>query len=344
MFGSDRARFFGHLRAAWAAVVLSGAVGCASGTLDAGADKPHGPLPVDERNAILLCNDGYQDNWQGEYALLFASSGVRLAGIIVKDSTIWANLGDNLAGWQSMVTAARSSGIQNIPDPIGSVGPVLVEPADGAIDSTHPNGSDGAHLIIEASKQLSLPYRPLVVAVGTRLTDVADAYLLDPTTPERVVVVASLGSGAADGGTMGFPNGDLDPWADWIVAQKFRYVQASAYYDQSADVPSSRLSELPNNAFGAWMSSKQAYVANQVSMWGDTGDDQVSVLASALPSFVLEVERTSQSDASSSGSSSQVPVLGPNTQGEAWLVTASDGTVAASRLWQMLLNPKTFGP
>ena len=183
-----------------------------------------------------------------------------------------------------------------------------------------------------------------MLAVGTRLTDVADAYLIDPTTPERVVVVASLGSGAADGGTMGFPNGDLDPWADWIVAQKFRYVQASAYYDQSADVPSSRLSDLPNNAFGAWMRSKQSYIANQVMLWGTTGDDQVSVLASALPSFVLEVERTSQSDASTSASSSQVPTLGPNAQGEAWLVTASDGPVAASRLWQMLLDPKTFGP
>jgi hypothetical protein len=340
MFRELRRRLSARSRT-WAscAALAFAASACGDGTLDAGTDVPHGLLPVDERNTIVIVNDGYQDNWQGEYALLFANSGVRLAGIIVKDSTLWPQLSDNLAGWQSMVAAAKASGMANAPDPIASTGAPLVRPADGTIESTQPNDSDGAHLIIQASQEYSLPYRPLVVAFGTRLTDVADAYLLDPTVPSRVVVVASLGSGASDGGTMGFPNGDLDPWADWIVAQKFRYVQASAYYDDSADLPSSRMSELPNNAFGTWMSAKQSYIMSQVMLWGPTGDDQVSVLASALPAFVLATEREG-----ASGPSSTVPALDPGGTGAVWLVTGSDGAVASSRLWQMLLDPSTFGP
>lgn len=321
--------------AAWCAALIWSALGCGTGALDAGSDAPHGILPVDERNPYVIVNDGYIDNWQGEYALLFANSGSTLAGIVVTTSSPWPNLDANLAGWRAMVSAARVSGMKSAPDPVASTGSALVRPSDGKIDSTQANASAGARFIIDVSRRLSLPYRPLVVAFGTRLTDVADAYLLDPTLPDRVVVVASLGSAASDGGTMGFPNGDLDPWADTIVAQKFRYIQVSAFYDQTADVPSSRISQLPNNAFGMWMASKQG------TLWGPIGADQVSVLASVFPSFALAVTHASPSAATSS-SGGGPPSLTPNATGPVWLVTQSAGTSAATRLWQMLLDPGTF--
>ena len=50
---------------------------------------------------------------------------------------------------------------------------------------------------------------------------------------------------------MGMPNGEMDPWADAIVATRFRYVQVSAFYDQLADLPTSILGMLPANDFGA---------------------------------------------------------------------------------------------
>ena len=74
-----------------------------------------------------------------------------------------------------------------------SGGDPLVRPADGKIESTTPNMSAGAKLILEMSARLSLPWRPLVVVTGSRLTDVADAYLMDPTVADRVVVVSALG-------------------------------------------------------------------------------------------------------------------------------------------------------
>src|SRR4029079_485242 len=107
-----------------------------------------------------------------------------------------------------------------------------VTPPRCVVGPPPPTESPGARLLVALSRQLSLPWRPVVVLATAPLTNLADAYLLDHSVVDRVVVVAALGSFAAPNGVMNGPNGDLDPWANWIVAQKFRYVQVSAYYDQ----------------------------------------------------------------------------------------------------------------
>ena len=61
------------VRAVGLCALLSLTDGC-GGILDAGWDKPRGQLPVDDRNPIILCNDGSSDNWAGEYAMLFAGT------------------------------------------------------------------------------------------------------------------------------------------------------------------------------------------------------------------------------------------------------------------------------
>ncbi len=306
------------------------------GKLDAGWDEPKGVLPVDDRNPIVLCNDGYYDNWQGEYAMLLSSTtGPPLAGIVINDSGPWPELDDNLTGWQEMVDAARESGLRNLPDPVASTGPALVRPSDGNIDATIPNLSEGARFIIDASEQLSLPYRPLVVVTGGRLTDVADAYLMDHTLPERVVVVSSLGSTTTEGGEMGTPNGEMDTWADVIVAEKFRYIQVSAFYDQKTDVTDSLVSQLPNNAFTSWIESKYANV------W-DYGpaSDQVGVLAVAIPSFVSAFVQVVQQGGGADAD--DIPVLSSDPNGPIWLVTEVRGVAGTARLWEVLLDPTTF--
>lgn len=305
------------------------------GTLDAGWNETRGQLPVDDRNPVVLCNDSATDNWQGEYAMLLANSGgPELTGIVVNDSWPWPDLDENLAVWQQMVAAAREGGLRDVPDPVASVGPGLVRPSNDDIDSTEPNGSEGASFILEAAERWSLPSRPLVVVTGGRLTDVADAYLMDHTLPERVVVVSSLGSITADGGEMGVPNGEMDVWADVIVAQKFRYVQVSAFYDQRADVPESLLSQLPENAFTRWVKSKQP---NVWDAW--IAADQVSILAMSVAEFVSKVNQVAQQGEGPEG----FPGLSNVPDGPVSLVTEVDGVVAAARLQQMLLSPETYG-
>jgi hypothetical protein len=306
------------------------AMSCAQ-TRDLGSSVPHGKLPVDDRNPIVLANDGAFDNWQGEYAVLLANGGgPKLAGIIVNASGAWPDIDANIAGWRQLVEAARASGLRDIPDPIASIGRPLVRPADGQIDSTTPNRSEGARLILDASARLSLPYRPLVVATGGRLTDVADAYLVDPTVTERVVVVSSLGTTTASGGAMGAPNGEMDPWADAIVAARFRFVQVSAFYDQLADVPAARVPELPVNPLGEWIAAKQS------DIWDlPEAADQVAVLAVGLPTFARAVDRVSPTALVGAGATAG-PDLVLDADGPAWIVSQSTSADATQRFWQLL--------
>jgi len=319
------------------------AAAACGGSLDAGRDVPHGLLPVDERNPAILINDQWSDNWSGEHAVLLANSGgLKLAGIIAAASSYWPVASDNAAGWSRLVTAARDSGLKHIPDVTMSPGEPLTRPADGQIDNTPPNNSEGAKVIVDLSRRLSRPGRPVVVLACVPLTTVADAYLIDHSVADRVVVVAALGELGSPNAAMNGPNGDLDAWSDWIVAQKFTYVQVSAYYDQTSDVAASDVASLPKNAFGTWMANKQADIYDIPN-----ASDQIAVLSvalSTLPSrFVTAVQRSSP-DITVAFDSMQGPPLVPDANGNAWVVTQIAPPLAKSRLWDMLLDPSTFSP
>lgn len=298
-------------------------------TLDAGSSRPRGSLPVDERNPIILTNDNVGENWQGEYALLLANGGgPKLAGIIVNTSGPWPDIEANVEGWRALVSAARASGL-DAPDPLASIGDPLDRPESGRIEDTVPNRSEGARFIVEASRTLSLPYRPLVVTTGGRLTDIADAYLVDPSVAQRIVVVSSLGSTSDSGAAMAAPNGEMDAWADVIVTSRLRYVQVSAFYDQLTDVPASRVPELPASAFGDWIADKQPRI------WDlPEASDQVAIAAVGIPNFAATVEKASA--ASSPVSSRQGPDLAKDPSGPIWLVREVKGSLASARFWQLL--------
>src|SRR5262245_4332206 len=111
-------------------------MGC-GGTLDAGRDVPHGLLPVDERNPVILYQDDWSGDWLGEYAVLRAASGgPPLAAIVINTSPFWMDLNPNASGWNNLLSAARASGLQNLPDVTASAGGALTRPADGQIEST----------------------------------------------------------------------------------------------------------------------------------------------------------------------------------------------------------------
>ena len=308
-------------------------------TLDAGYSRPPRPLPVDETNPVILYEDDWSGDWLGEYAVLLANSGgPPLAGIIVNASKIWGDLGINTSGWNDLVNEAGASGLPNIPDVTSSAGVALKMPANGQIDSTTANNSLGAQRIRDLSSQLSQPNLPVVVVATTSLTDLADAYLIDHTVVDRVVVVAALGGYSAPNASMNAPNGDMDPWADWIVAQRFRYIQVSAYYDQTADVTTTDLPSLPPNPLGNRFATK---LPNIIAV--PQAADQVALLAMGLPGFTVSAQQVSP-DTSGGFNGTQGPPLVPDPNGKDWVVTQIAAPLAKSRLWQMLLDPQTFGP
>jgi hypothetical protein len=302
-----------------------------SETLNAGSTVEHGPLPVDERNPVILVGDGAIDNWFGVYAMLLADGpGPRLAGIVVNASKPWPDLDKNVSDWSALVDAAKRSGLQGIPVPIRSDSSPLVRPADGNPDSTQHHGSPGALFIAKTAQEMGRPYRPVAVVNGGALTDVADAYLVDPTIADRMVVVASLGSVSATGAGMTGPNGDLDPWADAIVAQRLKYVQISAFYDQSKDVPADMAAQLPRNPLGQWIAEKRT------GLWGYEGAaDQVAIIAVGIPQFPLSVERMSAATTVAADATSG-PNLVPNSAGKVWVVSEIAFSVPSACLWSLL--------
>jgi len=251
---------------------------------------------------------------------------------VVGTSPNYPRIDDNMGRWNDLVDAAHKSGLSEIPLPTPSDAAKLVRPINNGqieaqIAATIANPSPGALKIVELSKKLSLPYRPMVVVTGGRLTDVAIAYLIDHSVTERTVVVSSLGSATATGGTMTDPNGEMDPWADVIVTSKFRFVQVSAYYDQLQDVPAS--SAFPNNALGRWVQMKQPKV------WDlPKAADQVAVLAVGLPTFAAAVDRVSV--AALAADATVGPELLSAPDGPSWLVRRSNGAEAGKRFWQAL--------
>jgi hypothetical protein len=316
----------------WTAWWLSlAALSCGGGSLNGGYDVPHGALPIDERNPVIISNDGGHDNWQGDMAVAFSAVGrTTLLGFIVNDSNYWTDINANLRDWNGLVDAARASGL-TVPSPVASPAPLLQPPASGVIEDTTPNGSPGAQFIVATAHSAGRGYRPIVVATGGRLTDVADAYLLDHSLVDLVVVVSSLGGSAGSGAVMGIPNGESDPWADAIVAARYRYVQVNAYYDQAQDVPASRVDQLPNNALGRWIAAKRSMLLK-----GVTPCDQISIMAAALPSFAKDVTRMSQSGTGSIMGGAIVPTFSDDPNGNVWVVSSGDSVAATDAFWQAL--------
>ncbi len=301
------------------------------GELDAGFDEPHGLLPVDERSPIIVVNDGALDNWQVEYAALLASARrAELVAVIVNKNAEYPSIETNVGNFRELIAAGRASGMSQLPDPVASVAPALVRPDTDRIEDTVPNRSEGARLLVRAAAEHGTRTHPLTIATGGALTEVADAYLLDPSLAERVVVVASLGQSEGTGARTNEPNGFRDRWATFIVTSRIPYVQVNGYYDQMLDVPEDRVPELPDNAFGAWMAQKRTKLLDDI-----VACDQVSVLAAALPWFSSTVKRVRRE-----ADDSTLLISDPN--GPLWHVEQSDADRARDELWSLLGDPGTF--
>lgn len=312
-------------------LILALALAGCGGKLDAGYDVLHGSLPVDERSAVVMVNDGARDNWQGEYAMLLASTGqLKLVGLVVNSNAEYPSVETNVLNYRQMLRAARDSGLKHLPEATASIAPALARPASGAIEDTVPNRSEGARVILEAAAAHSTAVHPLAVATGGALTDVADAYLLDPTLADRIVVVASLGQTTGEGAQTLNPNGGRDAWATAIVTSRMRYVQVNGYYDQLLDVPETRSAELPDNEFGRWMADKRTDILSLLQAC-----DQISILAVALPWFASNVVRMRQD-------TDRPTLLVADPAGPLWQVAEVESTRARDEIWARLKAPATF--
>jgi hypothetical protein len=251
-------------------------------------DKPG--LPYDRGNPIVYDNDEAVDMYTDEYLLALASLGeIQLKGVITSspiepyDAYVSvANYERDVADRDELAANAKASGFQNIPDRLRGPMGNLHKPASGRIEDTRPIGAPGSRLIVAEAKAAS-PLKPLVIVAGSPLTAEADAYLLDPSIADKVIV-AWLGGQEQN---MCDYNGWADPWAAYIVLTKLRLVQFPLRAAPPS-VPKRQLLDLPAGPLRDYMYHKH-HPTNADP--GDIDGDGPPAISVIRPDYVLAVKR-----------------------------------------------------
>ena len=189
------------------------------------------------------------------------------------------------------------------------------------------------------SASLSLPYRPLVVVTGGRLTDVADAYLMDPTVTERVVVVSSMGSttdtGARDGPA---------ERRDGSLGRRHRHGAFSLRAGQRLLRPDHRRPDIATG--GASRQRLRRLDRSEAAEHLQSRSGRRSGRASWRWAFRASSPacRKSRRQGSSAPAPRPDPISSPMPAGPLLLVTQSEGAEATARFWKLLTDPNTYRP
>ncbi|MCF0164957.1 MAG: nucleoside hydrolase [Bacteroidales bacterium] len=148
--------------------------------------------PQGKRVSVLVDNDLCGDGdglFHLVHQLLCTSSDVRgiVGAHVGARSQAWGQTAGEQQKNNAEISVSRASEILEL---VGQAGKVTVKPgAPGPMtDSKTPYVSEGARLIIEEAKKASAE-KPLYLLFGGPLTDVASAWLMDPSISKNVILV-----------------------------------------------------------------------------------------------------------------------------------------------------------
>lgn len=297
-------------------------------------------LPYDNTNPLIYVKDEATNCYTDDYVMALASAGgIDLVGMVTSSSVAPYNSWVTSKDYERFVTQraegvrrARNSGFRNIPDPLRGPKGHLEKPASARIEDTRPIGSDGSWLIVNEAKKASSE-QPLLIVCCTALTVAADAYLLDNSIADYVVV-AWLGGRDND---MADYDGWSDGWAACIVLQKLRLVQFPAW-QADPRVPKSRLIELPDTELRQWMIEKQ----HPNGAPGSRDADAPPMISVMRKDYALRGKKVSFSHWMINNGH-ELPVFRRDKTGRALVVTCASRDVATEEWWKALKNPAAYG-
>lgn len=303
------------------------------------AKTPAVVLPYDHTNPVMYDNDWTNDYVDWYLMALASAGGIKYCGISTSSSVAPYNrhmsakaLAAQVEKRREIVRRGRNSGFRHVPDPAAGTAGNLIRPPSGRIEDTRPLGSPGSRRIVEQARKATAA-KPLVVCVGGPLTAVADAYLLDNTIADKVVV-AWLDNYNA--GMTGF-NGWSDAWAAFVVLKRLRLVQFTVQSRPFAHVPKSRLRELPDSEARDYMLALKTDV---VAPEGDAdGPPAISLMR---PDYVRSAKRVSFGGWTTRDGH-KMPTFRDDPNGRAIVVTAVDRKVATEEWWRAMKNPAAWG-
>ena len=224
-------------------------------TLTYGSDIPH-ELPLYKDYPVIYDNDDHRDVYTDEYLLALSSLGeINFKGIITTYSPF--EYEQFVKGREEIMSMAKTCGLKHLPRLFKGTNKKLTKPPNNAIEETKPLDIDGSRFIVEIAKKCSVS-KPLVIIGGGQLTSIANAYLLDKSISDKIVVMGIFGANELT------YNAGLDSWAWTIILAKFRVVAISdkdggVVFNKPPVVPKKRiLTELDQNIpFFKWMYIKK---------------------------------------------------------------------------------------
>jgi hypothetical protein len=309
-----------------------------------------GLLPFDRTNPVMYDND-FTNDYVDWYLMALASAGeISYRGISTTSSIAPHNRYVDAArfDWEvanrtNIVLAGRNSGFRNVPNPVRGPRGHLLKPSSGRIEDTKSLNSVGTQAILAQARAASAA-KPLVVCMGGQLTAAADAYLLDNSIADKMVVVSV---DSPSGFT--YYNGWCDGWAAYIALVKLRLVNFPVNYATFPKMSKQWIQDnLPNSQAKTWMLSLKLDSAN-----GSDGDvDGLTVVAIRRPDFVQAIKRVSFSGwqvAYSDGPNGlridghEVPMFKDDPIGRAIVVTQASGTIATQEYQRAFKNPASWG-
>lgn len=286
---------------------------------------------------MLYDNDGANDVYTDEYLLALNSIGeIRLVGLMTSSSitpdnnyVTPANFEEFVAERNQIGLYAQASGFVRVPPrvrgPIGQLRP----PASQQIEATQPIGSVGSWLIVTEARKATAA-KPLVVVVGGPLTAEADAYLLDPTIADKMVI-AWIGGRSSD---MGDYNGWCDPWASYIAMRRLRLIQFTSYVGRPF-VAKSDLLSLPASPLRNYMYAKQHPTNSDPGNYDTDGPPAISL---TRPDYPLTIKRVSFNGWVSVPVDvfHSVPAFRDDALGTMLVVSENNANVGGSEWWRVM--------
>jgi hypothetical protein len=185
--------------------------------------------------------------------------------------------------------------------------------------------------------------------MGGQATAVADAYLLDPTIADKVIVAWQAGWLRPDGRVAadGSYNMSIDPWASYIVMDRLRtvlFVGKGAADGGIPQTPKSRLTELPNTELRTLMT--EAGWPRVEGFWEPTMEiDGPPAIALTRSDYVMETRRISLVgwEPSPWDSNILLPIYGANPGGDVLAVVRASEPVGTEEWWKRVTAAEAWG-
>jgi hypothetical protein len=320
--------------------------------------------PYDRSLPMIYDNDGtIESGFTDPFVLAMSSAGViNLRGIVATCSYAeetrippFSPVPDDknfcIIERKELFEKARRSGFKNIP-PLYA-GPTLSfqsrKPGSGRIEDTAPFNSPGGRFIRDQAR-LATATRPLVIFMGGQCTAVVDAYLLDPTIADKMVLAWVTGHKRSDGQMDSNEyNAGVDPWGTYIAHARLRVV-AYCFPNDGTDAyaltPKSRLPELPDTELRTTMMENRWPRGNGTFSEPSVDWDAMPAFWLFRPEYIVRTKRVSFSHWYPSPWTPvvQLPFYREDPAGRTLVVWDGSRTVATDEWWRRMKDPAAWGP